>query len=407
MITIITLADERYLSYLKVLVKSAAENFPEAKLYCVLVNTKEDIPGCEIEHVDSLLQGHELECFCTNARASLLKKLRKTREGMLIWMDATTIIRKPCSGLVQIAKKHDVCTRQKPDGKRWAGLLCVNDTEGGDRFIEEYDRLVSKDVAWYSNQDALDCCSSMGVSFGNLPEKYLDYKFNDSVIWTGKGRKVREDERWKAEMDKWGVKWENGGSDPVSKTAKFAHKDELKYWKKKKGRIKDRGSRLAKLFDEYVSGDFETVVDVGCGPRCGIFQEKTFPKMVAIDPLWGKYKKNGLAEIPEGVETVTAFADSFDAPADLIVSFNSLDHSGSIEKSIGNIMGNLSGGGLFFLHVHMRTSSQLDGIHTMILTEGMLDNLFEGHTILRRFVYDEDILYDKKAPRTYVALVEK
>ena len=408
MITIISLADGKYAAYLNVLVKSATKNFPEAKIVCVLVNSNEDIPGCELLHEKVDLSGHDLECYCTNARASLLKKFRKTRDGMLIWMDATTIIRKPCE-LAQIASKYDVCTRKKPDGKRWAGLLCVNDTEGGNRFIDEYYRLVNKDVSWYSNQDALDHCSHIDVSFGDLPETYLDYKFGDSVIWTGKGKKVREDKRWKEEMNKWGVKWECGGSDPVSKSAKFAYKDELKYWKKKKGRIKDRGSKLSRIFDEYVSGDFNTVVDVGCGPRCGLFQSRKFETMIAIDPLFDKYKKKGLAEIPEGVNVICSFADTFklEQPADLIVSFNSLDHSGDIEKSINNIMDNLKTGGLFLLHVHMRTHAQLDDIHTMILTEGMLDNVFDEYSILRRFVYDSDPLYDKKAPRTYVAVVEK
>ena len=408
MITIISLADERYAAYMKVLVKSAAKNFPEAKLSCVLVNSDEDIPGCELLHEKTDLSGHDLECYCTNARAKLLKDLRQKRDGIIIWMDATTIIRKPCYGLIDVASKYDVCYRHKPEGGGWAGLLCVNDTDGGLKFVEEYYRMVSRDTTWYSNQDALNTPIE-GVFYGDIPETYLDYKFNDSIVWTGKGRKIRSDNRWKQEMSKWGEAWRDSGSDPVSKIARFAKKDELKYWKKKKGRISDRGDRLGSLFDKYISGEFKAVADVGCGPRCGLFQARKFETMIAVDPLFDKYKKKGLAEIPEGVNVICAFADTFKLGqhVDLIVSFNSLDHSGDIAKSIANIMDNLKVGGLFLLHVHMRAHKELDDIHTMILTEGMLDNLFLPYTVIKKDIYESDKLYDKPAPRTYVAVVQK
>jgi SAM-dependent methyltransferase len=412
MVNIITLADSKYLANMRVLLRSAAVNMPDAIIYAYIVNA--DITGLEADNknariipVKSDYTGHALECFCTNARGELLKK-HYNNNDMLIWMDATTIIRKPCHGLVELAEKHDITVRAKAEhGKHWAGLICINNTVGGKLFINRYEEIIAADNSWYSNQDALDRCimELSGVSLGALPEAYLDFKFNDSIIWTGKGQKVRTDKRWKKEMKKYGIKWECAGAEnPVSINSKFAYKSELKYWKKKKGRIVDRSKRMSDLLYEYVDGGFNIVADVGCGPRCGIFQAQTFKKMYAIDPLFDKYKEKGLAEIPEGVETICAYADSFsfENPVDLIVSFNSLDHSGNFEKSVHNIMKNT---GLFFLHVHLRTKEQLDEVHSMILTEGMIDNVLSRYMVVKKDVLSKDLLYDGDAPSAYVAMV--
>jgi hypothetical protein len=240
-----------------------------------------------------------------------------------------------------------------------------------------------------------------------LPETYLDFKFNDSVIWTGKGRKVREDKRWIAEMNKWGIKWCGAGAGNLpSKNSVFFYKSELKYWKNKKGRMLDRGIKIAEMYDQYVHNEYNCVVDVGCGPRCGLFQKKTFSKMYAVDPLFNKYKKKELVEIPKGVKTICAYADTFrlDEKPDIIVSFNSLDHSGNIAKSIEHIMSLTD---TFLIHVHLRSRKQLDEVHSMVLTEGMIDNIFSKYNVVKKTIYDSDPLYDKKAPQAYVALVAK
>jgi hypothetical protein len=416
MVNIITIADGKYLANMQVLLRSLVVNLPEAIIYAYVVNvapdkieqTKNCNKNVKVLAIDNNLAGHELECFCTNARGELLKKHYNDKD-MTIWMDATTIIRKPCQGLVDFAERHDVSVRAKAEaGKHWAGLICVSATVGGKVFVERYGEIVSGDPSWYSNQDALDRCvyELAEVRFGNLSETYLDFKFKDSVIWTGKGRKVREDKRWIDEMNRWGIKWEGAGaSNQPSQTSVFAYKSELKYWKKKKGRILERGAKIAEMYDRHAPGEYRCVADVGCGPRCGLFQGKTFPKMYAIDPLFDKYKKKGLAEIPEGVKTICAYADSFSISErpDIVVSFNSLDHSGNIEKSIIHIM---SVTDTFLLHVHMRDASQLDEVHTMVLTEGMIDNILSRYKSVTKIVYDSDPLYDKAAPRTYVALVK-
>ena len=113
MITLMSISDRKYLAYLKVLVRSAKVNFPEAEMYCVLVNCDDTIGD---EYITTDLEGEELEIYCANLRISVLNKLRQERKGVLIWMDADSIIRKPCNGLVKILETCDVVAREKERG---------------------------------------------------------------------------------------------------------------------------------------------------------------------------------------------------------------------------------------------------------------------------------------------------
>lgn len=179
---------------------------------------------------------------------------------------------------------------------------------------------------------------------------------------------------------------------------------ELHYWKVHKGEKYNRVKAMVDMFPNLKG--HKVVADIGCGPLCGIFHKLKFEKMFAVDPLWDEYKKNGLIITSDNVVRIKANAQSFklDELADLIVSFNAIDHSGNLKNSINNIMSNLSSEGRFCFHVHMRTKAQLNRGHQMLITEGMLDDILNKYTVVGKQVC-KDPLDPSRKYMSYIAEV--
>ena len=180
---------------------------------------------------------------------------------------------------------------------------------------------------------------------------------------------------------------------------------EINYWLAHKNEKNVRSSVMKKLFkDEIILAD--VAVDVGSGPNCGIFNEVLFKKMYAVDPLWYKYKTLGIAKTVSGVNCIESTAEDFKLPekADVIFSFNALDHSGSLEKGFHNIMDNLNVSGRFYFHIHLRTKSQLNTGHRMALTEDDIDNILKPYNILNKKIVNKCPL-DNKNYHSYIAIV--
>jgi len=234
-ITLISLADKEYYNMLKYLVKSSAKFFPQAKMYVTLVNMSPKYgnklvkihPNLEykVEPVNFACDAQK-RCYCTNRRADLFYNLRKSRPNdILMWIDADCIIRKDCSGLLQLIKKNDfdLCVREdnvpkypnkpptainkkKPVKGFLGGAIIINATLGGTRFIQEYRKVVSqkshlkidrrigtvkenKEVfkIWMLNQKQIYGVYKRNIKFIRLkmlPEKFCDtWFYDDSVIW--------------------------------------------------------------------------------------------------------------------------------------------------------------------------------------------------------------------------------
>jgi trans-aconitate methyltransferase len=184
---------------------------------------------------------------------------------------------------------------------------------------------------------------------------------------------------------------------------------ELRHWiaHKDKDYSRDRGNSMSLLFRD-LTFDFNSIaVDVGCGPHCGVFNSLSFAKMIAVDPLWDLYKKNKVAILKEEVQTICSDAQSFqlNSKADLIFSFNSLDHSGNLQKSIDNIMGNLKLNGSFLMHLHMRTEAQLNAGHKMLIKEAEIDSILSNYSIVSKRI-EEVCPLDKKPYKSYITHVK-
>jgi len=180
---------------------------------------------------------------------------------------------------------------------------------------------------------------------------------------------------------------------------------ELEYWLSHKNEEYTRPSVMKKLFqNEIIVGS--VAADIGSGPHCGVFNELLFEKMYVVDPLWYRYKTLGLDRLVSNVVCVEAMAEDFKLPekADVIFSFNALDHSGSLESSFNNIMDNLNEEGKFYFHVHLRTEKQLNAGHRMVLTEDLIDNILKPYNILNKKIVDKCPL-DNKYYKSYIAII--
>jgi hypothetical protein len=152
--------------------------------------------------------------------------LRKSRpDDILIWIDADCIIRRDCSDLLHFVKHNDydlsvrddnvpkyphkrpatIKPRKIPKGFL-AGLIIINSTPGGTRFIQEYRKAVSQKSylnidpkirnvkdnnrvfrIWMLNQKQIYHVYKRNTKFIRLkllPEKFCDTWFYDSsIIW--------------------------------------------------------------------------------------------------------------------------------------------------------------------------------------------------------------------------------
>lgn len=181
---------------------------------------------------------------------------------------------------------------------------------------------------------------------------------------------------------------------------------ELTYWNAHKNEENIRSSIMKKLFgDEIIEA--RVAVDIGCGPHCGIFNELYLPVMYAVDPLWQEYVDNGLDRMVDGVKCIISSAEEFklEQKADIIFSFNALDHSGSLEDSFNNIMNNLKEEGKFYFHIHLRTKEQLNMGHRMIVLENDIDTILKPYNIINKKILDKCPL-DNKNYRSYIAIIK-
>lgn len=181
---------------------------------------------------------------------------------------------------------------------------------------------------------------------------------------------------------------------------------ELHYWVVK-GKDIDRSTVMSNMFN-IDPLQIEVAADVGCGPLGGIFNSWYFHTMYAIDPMFKEYHEADILNIPNDVKLIFSDASGFTLPikADVIFSFNALDHSGDLKKSFANIMSNLADEGKFCFHIHLRTKDQLNIGHRMAISEGDIDKILDPYTILDKKILEECPL-DKKMYRSYIAMVTK
>tara|TARA_Y100000034_G_scaffold131955_1_gene193799 strand:- start:382 stop:1209 length:828 start_codon:yes stop_codon:yes gene_type:complete len=256
-ITIMTTSSKEYIEYFYVFLKSAAINFPQAKIYAVLVNVpkfskieevmKNANPNLHIkyEKKEFSLEYSDLEyaeaIYCCNRRALMFKEaLEMYKNDIVLYADADSIFRRDCTELVQHLNNCDLTLIPKtvsgPPWKEFAGGVIGMDPNKMKPFILEYEQMVYNDTnepaplcsattslyhkaaatttaaadprpsepfshkKWFSNQTRLrDCYFKFkdSINFKPLPSKFCDWNFvYDGVIWCAK-RSGQEDNQYK------------------------------------------------------------------------------------------------------------------------------------------------------------------------------------------------------------------
>lgn len=190
---------------------------------------------------------------------------------------------------------------------------------------------------------------------------------------------------------------------------KLNKKYELAYWERTKQSnigIERANRSLEVLKINFTQTDI--VADIGCGPYAGIFIAKQCNTMYAVDPLWSIYDKQQIcSKLPKGIIKIINDAENFTLPqkADSIISVNALDHSGNLSQSITNIFSNLKSNGLFYLHIHLRKTEQLNAGHKLALNEETLDKLLCEYITLVKQIYPRCPI-ENKPYKTYVAIIK-
>jgi len=167
---------------------------------------------------------------------------------------------------------------------------------------------------------------------------------------------------------------------------------EIKYWlNQDKAVVLNTYKKFFEIVPIGLFSECTVAADIGCGAYGGIFNEVTFPVMYGVDPMWGEYVSNGLVPCDD-VKMVTAnasnkFEMSQIGDLDCVFSINALDHSGDFNKSIENIYDSLKDGGLFAMHVQLKTEEQLDIGHMMAIDTDKIMN--SGIRLMHRLFLNE------------------
>lgn len=220
-IKIISLADSSYFEYLLCFVRSASKYFPSALFHAVLVNPLEgQVEQLKDSHdrIDVVVEEVKFKtkqakkCYCASRRAYLFHKLREEFDGILLWVDADSIIRGSCDDLIQHLDSCELTMRPKSDreGCFASGVIGIGNSQICKDFIKEYYRRVLKDKTWMSDQNNLNITYGLFknmINFKPLDDKYCDvWLSDDGIIWEAKSDKKRG-ERYIQEMEKINLEW--------------------------------------------------------------------------------------------------------------------------------------------------------------------------------------------------------
>jgi len=210
------------------------------------------------------------------------------------------------------------------------------------------------------------------------------------------------------------------------------HKDDLEmtYWRKTcaspdaLGRASERYNGVIKIWG--IDGNVGSVLEIGPGALGGVLGFLQADRKVGIDPLFERFRDEDLLSLPSDVEAWTGcieggelrVAEEYERATslametfDTVVTINALDHGDGDFRSLSPIASLLKPGGIFYLHVHLRTLGQLNPghDHQLRLTDYEEWSTRAGFKELWRkmFDYDDLVALEGGPPSPMITLVAK
>lgn len=225
MITIVTVANEPFLPYIKALVVSAKMNFSSARVFADLVNVKKNVQKqfCKnhpnIETIRTTVPGVDEKIFCSNRKCNALKEARsRYKDDILLWVDADSVFVKNCNHIEPIIDK-DLAIWLKPTKKKVLGLQVIESLASvfsigpgpvGDSIINDYVGLTQRGTYWGSDQDYLSYIyvKYQKNNLGLIPKELLDTKATGkSLIWNLKCKPKELNGRFQRRKNEYTALW--------------------------------------------------------------------------------------------------------------------------------------------------------------------------------------------------------
>jgi hypothetical protein len=218
---ILSISNAAYLRHVRALAVSLAENAPQVRLILHLVNVPGDaaeavsrIHPCTVVQTETRrFDTPDVErSYCCNARVGVLRDLlTRSRGGMVLYLDADSIVRSDISGIEMLLRGHDLLILHRGDQQeahlRYAtGVIGVRDTPATREFLSCWKAdLDGRRSEWFADQLSFAAAAATvgsRISIGALPNRYIDWEFHrDSPIWVGKGPRKFENRRYRLEEE--------------------------------------------------------------------------------------------------------------------------------------------------------------------------------------------------------------
>ncbi len=244
-----SVADTNYLHYINVLINSTTTYNPDYKFFMRFINCDYNeimskfeqngvrviLETCSLDKkknlikdedtIDALLQGRTLaearkrilyskfQCYCTHIRFANILHLLENEEDDILIVDADTIVRHELSQIEHILKDNHICARYRDltsggiefDNEGFIGIKnCDFNKQFWSIVVDEIDKdmfdwdrdTIAMSIAYEKMKDEL--------KLYKLPYTFKDDKLRDeSYVWSG-SFSVKDTDKYKLEMDKYG-----------------------------------------------------------------------------------------------------------------------------------------------------------------------------------------------------------
>jgi tetratricopeptide (TPR) repeat protein len=216
-----------------VLLESIGRNSPGVKCHVHLVNPDTSIPdGLQLiqallpdlelsysyEHVNFVgCSANHIRAYYASIRFVRLDQVFSRSPATYLCVDADCIVRGDVVADGSISQVRDVAIRlrydERPNLSVAAGALVLRPTIAACKFIADVSSLIrstleSRDAVWFLDQIVLSqVVRKLGgeqVEVTQLDMAYVDWFFrDDSIVWTGKGKRKSEDFRYMGEVSRY------------------------------------------------------------------------------------------------------------------------------------------------------------------------------------------------------------